>query len=160
MKKHYFIFDASSVWSKSLLLADERKIVDLMNDGETFHAVSETDLSALTSVLGDDLDIAGSVMLLDGNLTARPSKYHTYDSSSNSLIDADDSAKNADVLLYVRDNRNLLLSQSDWTQISDNRLTDTQKEQWRTYRHSLRDLPQNYSSATQKSDIVWPTKPS
>ena len=159
MKKHYFIFDASSVWSKSLLLADERKIADLMNDGETFHEVSEADLSALRSALGDDLEVAGNVMLLDGNLVARPSKYHTYDSPSNSLIDADDSAKNADVLLYIRDHRNLLLSQSDWTQLSDNGLTDAQKEQWRTYRQSLRDLPQTYSSATSKSEITWPTKP-
>ena len=60
----------------------------------------------------------------------------------------------------IKKKRDFLLLNSDWTQLSDNHLTDEQKEQWRTYRQSLRDLPQTYSSATQKSEIVWPTKPS
>lgn len=60
----------------------------------------------------------------------------------------------------IKKKRDFLLLNSDWTQLSDNLLTDEQKAEWRTYRQSLRDLPQTYASATQKSDIVWPTKPS
>lgn len=59
----------------------------------------------------------------------------------------------------IKKKRDFLLLNSDWTQLSDNSLTDQQKEQWRTYRQLLRDLPQTYSSATSKSEITWPTKP-
>jgi len=60
----------------------------------------------------------------------------------------------------IKKKRDFLLLNSDWTQLGDNELTDAKKAEWRTYRQALRDLPQTYSSATQKSDIVWPTKPS
>jgi hypothetical protein len=49
---------------------------------------------------------------------------------------------------------------TDYTQLSDNTLTDAKKAEWRIYRQALRDLPQTYSSATDKSDVIWPTKPS
>ena len=60
----------------------------------------------------------------------------------------------------IKKKRDFLLLNSDWTQLDDNELTDAQKVEWRTYRQTLRDLPQTYASATEKSDIVWPTKPS
>lgn len=60
----------------------------------------------------------------------------------------------------IKKKRDFLLLNSDWTQLDDNELTDAQRVEWRTYRQTLRDLPQTYASATEKSDIVWPTKPS
>ena len=39
-----------------------------------------------------------------------------------------------------RDMRNRLLMQTDWTQLSDAPLTDTQKKAWADYRQLLRDL--------------------
>jgi len=60
----------------------------------------------------------------------------------------------------IRRKRNVLLSHSDWTQLSDNGLTDAKRTEWTAYRTALRDLPTTYASATDKSDIVWPTKPS
>jgi len=59
----------------------------------------------------------------------------------------------------IRRKRNVLLSHSDWTQLSDNGMTDAQRTEWATYRQALRNLPDTYSSATDKSDIVWPNKP-
>lgn len=59
----------------------------------------------------------------------------------------------------VKKKRDYLLLMSDYTQLSDNGLTDEKKAEWRTYRQALRDLPQTYESATDKSDITWPTKP-
>lgn len=53
----------------------------------------------------------------------------------------------------VRDQRNALLAQSDWTQLPDVPLAT--KEAWATYRQALRDI-------TDQSDpfnIVWPTPP-
>jgi len=59
----------------------------------------------------------------------------------------------------IKKKRDYLLLISDWTQLSDNDLTDAKKAEWRTYRQALRDLPQTYSTATDKSEITWPTKP-
>ena len=41
-------------------------------------------------------------------------------------------------LAVIRNYRNLLLSQSDWTQLSD---AQCNKTAWAQYRQSLRDLP-------------------
>ena len=69
-------------------------------------------------------------------------------------------------LTLLRDERNQLLLESDWTQGIDSPLDSSKKTEWQTYRQSLRDLP---SSATPKIDslgdldstsVTWPTKPS
>lgn len=59
----------------------------------------------------------------------------------------------------IRRKRDDLLARTDWTQLSDNGMTDAQRTEWATYRQALRNLPDTYSSATDKSDIVWPNKP-
>lgn len=48
-----------------------------------------------------------------------------------------------DYLQLIRDARNKLLMQSDWTQLPDVRLSEEQKESWKIYRKQLRDLPEN-----------------
>ena len=56
----------------------------------------------------------------------------------------------------VREQRNELLSKSDWTQISDSSLTEAEKTAWQTYRQALRDLP---SADGFPFDVTFPTKP-
>ena len=56
----------------------------------------------------------------------------------------------------VRANRNALLAQSDWTQLSDAPLTTEQKAAWAEYRQALRDLPETY---TTPDEVVYPTLP-
>jgi hypothetical protein len=56
----------------------------------------------------------------------------------------------------LRDTRNKLLSNSDWIMLSDNTLTEEQKNNWKAYRQALRDLPQN---TTDPREVVWPSKP-
>ena len=53
----------------------------------------------------------------------------------------------------IRVQRNQLLKDSDWTQISDYNLELDNKEQWATYRQELRDLPEVQSNPF---DILWP----
>lgn len=57
--------------------------------------------------------------------------------------------------------RNQKLSQSDWTRMDDNGLSEEQREAWRIYRQQLRDLPQNivYSDDLHPVSIQWPTPP-
>ena len=42
---------------------------------------------------------------------------------------------------HVRQTRNALLSVSDWTQLGDVGLTESQRSAWSAYRQALRDLP-------------------
>jgi len=56
----------------------------------------------------------------------------------------------------LREDRNALLTRSDWTQFSDSPLTLEQKAVWAAYRKELRDLPSN---TTDPSNPPWPTPP-
>lgn len=61
-----------------------------------------------------------------------------------------------DLELQIRRERNSLLKSSDWTQLADADLTETEKANWRTYRQELRDVTEQL---TFPEEIVWPTKP-
>jgi hypothetical protein len=56
----------------------------------------------------------------------------------------------------LRVSRNAKLDASDWTQASDTALTEEQVEEWRVYRHALRDLPSN---TVDPFNPQWPTPP-
>jgi hypothetical protein len=57
------------------------------------------------------------------------------------------------VMRNVRDLRNKLLANSDWTQLSD---SPVDKNAWATYRQSLRDIP---AQSEFPWDVVWPITP-
>ena len=65
----------------------------------------------------------------------------------------------------IRQRRNALLKESDWTQLADVALTADQKTAWAQYRQQLRDLPQtldianinHWDDAVEKS--VFPKAP-
>ena len=57
--------------------------------------------------------------------------------------------------LKLRNERDYLLKQSDWTQMPDSPLTEEKKQEWQTYRQALRDLPQTVDI----NNIEFPTKP-
>jgi hypothetical protein len=63
--------------------------------------------------------------------------------------------KIAEKWLEVRDMRDLLLSQSDWTQFQDSPITGSKLIEWQTYRQSLRDI----TSQSNPYSLSWPTKP-
>lgn len=56
----------------------------------------------------------------------------------------------------VRSERDVLLLQSDWTQLADCPLSTEQKALWVTYRQDLRDVPQ---TQTDPLNIIWPSTP-
>tara|TARA_A100001391_G_scaffold172153_1_gene133657 strand:+ start:317 stop:616 length:300 start_codon:yes stop_codon:yes gene_type:complete len=59
----------------------------------------------------------------------------------------------------VRVFRDQLLKDSDWTQISDNGLSEEKKTEWQTYRQELRDLPSSISTKEDIKNLVYPTEP-
>lgn len=69
----------------------------------------------------------------------------------------DNSLTDEAVAILFREQRDLLLQQSDWTQSNDSPLTAEKKQEWATYRQALRDLPSNTTDFT---NPAWPTKPS
>lgn len=59
--------------------------------------------------------------------------------------------------LFLRNRRDSLLAQSDWTQYPDVTMSDDKKLAWKTYRQALRDLP---FLTEDPSNPEWPVKPS
>jgi hypothetical protein len=57
-----------------------------------------------------------------------------------------------------RNERNTILSQSDWTQFNDSPLTGEVKTSWATYRTALRNLTA-HDNWPNLEDADWPTKP-
>lgn len=52
----------------------------------------------------------------------------------------------------VRNQRDLLLAETDWTQCAD--ISQATKDKWAPYRKALRDVPQQ---AGFPFDVIWPT---
>ena len=70
----------------------------------------------------------------------------------------------AEPMRLLREERNSLLKETDWTQ-NDDVPTETQTK-WQTYRQQLRDLPASASPKLDSnyeldfSSVTWPTEPS
>lgn len=61
--------------------------------------------------------------------------------------------------------RSFLLNECDWTQNTDNKLTDAKKEEWKVYRQALRDMPTTKTATYEelvkdKTHSDYPTPPS
>jgi hypothetical protein len=82
----------------------------------------------------------------DGNVTTAADNEAAY----RARIDADAGAS-------VRAERDKKLTASDWTQMTDSPLSDSDKTAWATYRQSLRDLP---TASGFPHTMTWPTEPS
>ena len=74
---------------------------------------------------------------------------------------------NAEPMKLLREKRNEKLAESDWTILSDNQLTTTKQNEWKTYRQALRDLPASAnpkieadSGVLDPSSYTLPTEPS
>ena len=71
-----------------------------------------------------------------------------------SASDDEIAARMADAWRVLRENRNQLLSGTDWTMLMDAPVAN--QKAWRDYRQALRDLPSN---TTDPANPVWPTIP-
>jgi deoxyribodipyrimidine photolyase len=64
--------------------------------------------------------------------------------------------KNNEAWRKIRKERNQLLKDSDYIMFPDITITTEKKEEWTTYRQSLRDIPQTFSNP---DDVTYPDKP-
>ena len=58
--------------------------------------------------------------------------------------------------VLIREKRNELVKEVDWTQGTDVDLDKTKQLEFMAYRQELRNLPQTYDDP---DDVVWPDKP-
>ena len=79
-----------------------------------------------------------------------------YDGSKFTDIHVETTVTDEELASQVRGDRNLLLRQSDWTQMPDSALSDSEKKEWVAYRKLLRDIP---SQSGFPKTITWPTAP-
>jgi len=66
----------------------------------------------------------------------------------------------------LREERNKLIAETDWTQLKDISLDSIREKNWKEYRQALRDLPNgstpklNSDGDLDMSSVTWPDKPS
>ena len=72
----------------------------------------------------------------------------------------------AEPMKLLREKRNKLIAETDWTQLKDISLDSIREKNWKEYRQALRDL---HNGSTPKHDsygnldmssVTWPDKPS
>lgn len=85
------------------------------------------------------------------NMPPKPGDAYIFDYTTKKWI-GDTSAATTE----ATNKRNLLLQQSDWTQIPNNPLTVEQQESWAVYRQELRDIT---TQSGYPFNVVWPTPP-
>jgi len=127
----YFVYlnDGGYIVSKFEQEADADNLVDVNADGV---------MSKIAAP--NDSDTVNYLKYIDGNFVAE--------------TQADIDAEN---LIYFREERNQRLADTDWTQTLDSPLSETDKQNYRTLRQNLRDMPQQ--DGFDPLNPVWPTLP-
>ena len=59
----------------------------------------------------------------------------------------------------LRQRRNRLLLESDWTMLVDTTLTNVQKTSWMNYRTELRNITEGLSTVEDVNSVVFPNTP-
>ena len=106
-------------------------------------------------------------LILDSNVIAESETDFVYDSVArgwrhNNVLYLESEITKEKTVAYkeqeVREKRNSLLTESDWTQIPDSPEDDDAKITWATYRQALRDITahENFPDLAPED---WPTKP-
>ena len=73
---------------------------------------------------------------------------------------------NSEPFKLLREERNKLISETDWTQLKDIDLDIIRERNWKNYRQALRDLPSKSNPKLDSigkldmSSVNWPDKPS
>ena len=62
-------------------------------------------------------------------------------------------------MVDLRSKRDRLLAASDWTQLPDTTLTNTQKQSWMQYRTELRNITDGLKTVADVNGVSFPVKP-
>tara|TARA_B100001113_G_C20581779_1_gene393514 strand:- start:39 stop:335 length:297 start_codon:yes stop_codon:yes gene_type:complete len=89
-----------------------------------------------------------------------------YLADPSSVSEMEKGALDAIAPWLLRKKRNQLLLESDVKVLPDSPMTDAKRDEWKTYRQALRDLPAtatpkiNNEEQLDESSVTWPTQPS
>ena len=98
-------------------------------------------------------------------MTVHPN-LNEYLSDPNSVSAEVKGALDAVAPWLLRKKRDQLLVETDIKALPDSPMTDSKRNEWKTYRQALRDLPANSTpklnnqEQLDESSVTWPTKPS
>ena len=138
---------------KLTLVAEDKVVV---KDGEAQHNLKFQWLPSNVWALQWNDDNTGHIEYRDGTIESI-SELGIYQQA----VDEWNTANNASLAppdweRVFRGERDRLLEESDWTQLTDNALTDAKRQEWAVYRQQLRDLPANTSDF---ENVTYPTPP-
>ena len=60
-------------------------------------------------------------------------------------------------MIDLRQDRNKLLLECDWTDLPNAVLSDEKKTEWQTYRTNLRDITNGLTTVEDVNSVTWPT---
>ena len=112
-------------------------------------ATGEIEYSTTTVAAINEVGLQEGQGIIEGN----------YQANEHIVVNGEAVARTDNILEILRLKRDVLLTESDWTQVNDSPLSDTKKAEWATYRQELRDLPSSHQSTTNFDDVVFPTQP-
>lgn len=116
--------------------------------------IYKTDTGEIISNGATNADIT-DILLEDGQSIIEG----IYEVDEHKIINGEAVEQSVDFWSTIRLQRNELLRQSDWTQVNDCPLSDSKKQEWATYRQSLRDLPSTNQSVNHIADVIFPNQP-
>jgi len=82
-----------------------------------------------------------------------------YQPNEYKIVSGEAIQRTDNILEILRNKRNALLKESDWTQLNDCPLSDTKKTEWQTYRQALRDLPAGHQDTDNIDEVAFPNLP-
>lgn len=123
-----------------------------LNDGGYIVSKFETEADADNLIAANDTDVMSKIAAPSDSDTVNYLKY--IDGNFVAETQADIDAEN---LVEFRIERNKRLADTDWTQANDSPLSDADKQNYRTLRQNLRDMPQQ--DGFDPLNPSWPTLP-
>ena len=123
-----------------------------LNDGGYIVSKFETEADADNLIAANDTDVMSKIAAPSDSVTVNYLKY--IDGNFVAETQADIDAEN---LVEFRIERNKRLADTDWTQANDSPLSDADKQNYRTLRQNLRDMPQQ--DGFDPLNPSWPTLP-
>ena len=120
-------------------------------DGQMYHGLT----AVRVAYDADAQDLIETKYYVDGSWLTREARSSQWQDWINNEWVFNASAF-ADNLRFLRNNK---LSQTDWTQLADNRLADAERQACATYRQALRDVPAENAGVTSLDSVAWPAPP-
>ena len=123
-----------------------------LNDGGYIVSKFETEADADNLIAANDTDVMSKIAAPSDSVTVNYLKYIDGNFVAETQDDID-----AENLVEFRIERNKRLADTDWTQANDSPLSDADKQNYRTLRQNLRDMPQQ--DGFDPLNPSWPTLP-